>query len=749
LISAAAALVYESRRDMLAALLVTSMLALSALTTLGALYQLIGQVLGLTLLLAMLGIISRCFKEELSGRLLMRYALLIGIVGSALVIAYPELLPFLGLGSAIHVSVMVVRRRRLYPLKQFAATLGVAAVIAVVFLNVYVVDALAFLKLQATLGTIGGKTGIGLFPSYMVPSGLSIVWGFTPLPALGTESSWAILAGGVLLLIAIAGAVMLVWQEKVAAAVLLVMALLTLRLFVGSSAFGLFKMAMFVQPFLIISVVMLWLHLMRGRPLVSKVLPLLLLSMAGMSAQQTYVRASYGTSRSFVEIYDGSRVAIANRIQALLAAENPQALVLDTQNLVLQRILVAYTRGIPTALLASPSSLNLYYPPETYGIQTVYADDAKKLVTDALALVPYVEFKIPSSSEPAKVNKFSQNNIGRVFPVGSPNALWVFVDPEHSLVNRRALAKYGNAPMVGVKGDEIKNHLVPINSTLGSFYYDFVDFDERSLFQTEPDYFSSRTRIYGLGRYLLFETVNPSSVVRVEMEITASLKGDKGNKLPALTAIGDDRVAFPVLGRGSARVFSEPVKPQKIGDYYYVMFDMGESGKYPEQPPRSGLARAWGRDIRVDNRRLVVFGRGVSLVSDDEYASLDAPAKVQDFPDDILLNPDLEYSGLYEDGWMSEAAFLGLKSLPEQKRLVVEGSVPDIGNGAFTTRAEVMIDGVTVQTQDLPLGSFTISVPYSGPAGRHRIDLRFSNTQNLPGLDGRPVAGRASYIGFD
>src|SRR4051812_7406184 len=92
LISAAAGLVCTNRRRRPAAWLVVGWLAVAALPILGAVYQLIAQVLGLGLLAAAATVLLYPANQT------RRSAVLGGLLTGALGISYPEVFPFLGLG---------------------------------------------------------------------------------------------------------------------------------------------------------------------------------------------------------------------------------------------------------------------------------------------------------------------------------------------------------------------------------------------------------------------------------------------------------------------------------------------------------------------------------------------------------------------------------------------------------------------------------------------------------------------------
>ncbi|HEY9641308.1 MAG TPA: hypothetical protein V6C57_12545 [Coleofasciculaceae cyanobacterium] len=290
-----------------------------------------------------------------------------------------------------------------------------------------------------------------------------------------------------------------------------------------------------------------------------------------------------------------------------------------------------------------------------------------------------------------------------------------------------------------------KNLLIFIHSKLGQHYY-LGETKHVSLYQLEKDYFFPSEQISGLGRHFLFEVIHPAPAVRLELNMTASLKNDRGNELPPAAAIGTSRKSFGIVGRGSAHVFSPPIAAQSIGGHNFVSIDMGTEGKrFPSR--KTGLMNLYGKDIPTDRRKLVGFGRDISLVSEEEYAGLNPPNYIKSFPTD-LAHPDLEYSGVYEDGWVSEAAFFGLKQPNPALPLRLQGTVPAIKDATFSTELIILVDGQEAIKQTLKPGEFNIKLALPPGGTRRRIDLRFSKFQRLSKGDDRPVAAQLKFIGF-
>jgi hypothetical protein len=136
------------------------------------------------------------------------------------------------------------------------------------------------------------------------------------------------------------------------------------------------------------------------------------------------------------------------------------------------------------------------------------------------------------------------------------------------------------------------------------------------------------------------------------------------------------------------------------------------------------------------------------MISDEEYKGNAAPVAVSSFPGD-LKNPGLEYSGIYEDGWVSEHSYFQLSQTGASSTITVRGNVPNVGDPNFKTDLAVLIDGSEVAKQSVPVGDFVLEIasPYS--TGSHKVELVFSNLQILPKGDSRPVGGLLRYVGFN
>ena len=290
----------------------------------------------------------------------------------------------------------------------------------------------------------------------------------------------------------------------------------------------------------------------------------------------------------------------------------------------------------------------------------------------------------------------------------------------------------------------IKNQLIYVPSQRA----DYNEIPKNSMiWRFEPDVFDHAKSMEAVGRYLLFNVVNPSSEFRIELDYTSTLQADGKNEIPPISVVGANRIRVPVVGRGAARIFSPIISPQMVGGLPFIEIDMGRDGK-PFPKRRHGLMNLYGRDYLLDYRKVVGFIRDISIVPEDAYRSLQPPNALSDFPKD-LEDPNLEFSGLYEDGWMADHAKMRL-SAPKRANCTfgIKALVPS-QTAAKNARLRIAIDGRVVRFQQLDVGENDIHVPAVGDGRRHEVDVSVTHVFQLPGNDGRPASMLLHFIGYD
>ena len=249
-----------------------------------------------------------------------------------------------------------------------------------------------------------------------------------------------------------------------------------------------------------------------------------------------------------------------------------------------------------------------------------------------------------------------------------------------------------------------------------------------------------------LGRYLLFRIIAPSDRVRLVLSISASFNGVDNDQLPSAIAVGERREPFRVVGRGSARIFSDVLVPRSIDDMRFVGLDLGRDAAPLPQPPRSAISQLYGRDVILDPRLTTAWARDISLIDDRRYAQMRPPASVARFPAD-LADPTLEFSGVYEDGWIADRAYFVLQPQAPKTTLVVHALVPLLADPAYRTRICVRLDAAPPVCQVRGPGAFSYGRAVSS-ATRHTVEIDCANLQRIRTADHRLLGARLDFVGF-
>lgn len=262
-ICAAAALVYHNERYRGAALFTAGLMAVAALPTFGIAYQLLAQVIGLPMLIA-----TAVLLFDMPRRPDVRSVALCTIAATGLATIYPELSPFLFLGAVVYFGVRFLRRT--LDLRVLVVWLGSVFVLTTLLLNVYLRNYLAVMvgRVVASSGPEVSTFFIITFPFYLIPSGVPNMFGIYSAVE-GFSEPWlslGVLAGFVLLAATVVAVFEAVRGGEAAGAPAAIMLALGAVLFMKQAGFGLFKLGMYVQPFIIPCLVLWWLRLWKVLP---------------------------------------------------------------------------------------------------------------------------------------------------------------------------------------------------------------------------------------------------------------------------------------------------------------------------------------------------------------------------------------------------------------------------------------------------------------------------------------------------
>jgi hypothetical protein len=747
LISAVSGMAVRLGRGRTAALVTCLIVGASPIVTMGTMYQLIAQVWGLTAVAALVVLAWRPqVGTPVSTRLLRGAAA--AIPAATLVIAYPEAMGLFGFATATYAILLLLRRRVDMP--SVILHWLVTGVLVMVALNTYLPDAVHYTVAIVTQRAAPVRAQVMVFPFFLVPEGLAQFWGFLPLAA-GAPEPWLtilIIGSAALLLVAAVIVARLAWGMESAAILSAPLLLLSVVFFLQRQDFLLFKIVLYLAPFLLAT---LAIAAANSRAPKASLVALSILAIAGLRTQNYYVEASRGDS-PMVEVVGGSKGRFVASFRRQIAESRPSSLELDTINPVIAQLETVHLDGIPTVFPSRDFDFDRAVTnfaggkparPGTAASNTEFLGALGHALSSSQAVSRFPLL----NGDPDDANTFT----AAVAPASSGNGdcgFFGLMTRQQVPFNGLSTTGRANEPIVIAPCSAIKNHLAFVHSVRGQFYSGAIEQDQISLFKFEPDYFSPSHKIAGIGRHLLFRVINPTPTVRLVFDVTRSLAGDAENLLPVhAAAIGMTREPFGIIGRGSARVVSPPIVPRVIAGRAYVAIDMALDGQTTPQV-RTGIAALFGGDIAMDTRHLTGFLRDVSVIGEDDYASLQPPSSISTFPAD-LYQPTLEYSGLYEDGWLGNESFVVLAKPRGATRLRIRAGVPDLGAGKLDEECTVLVNGTEAVRRRLDYGDFTIDVPADGMPDKVRIDLRFSYVQRLPGGDRRPTGAVLRSIGFE
>jgi hypothetical protein len=490
-------------------------------------------------------------------------------------------------------------------------------------------------------------------------------------------------------------------------------------------------------------------------------LPPIALAALNLHTQYFYSNRSLAlrgqSTASFVEIPEASSEGLANKFRTLAKSIPPttSAIVADTDNIVLAKLLALFFRR---QMLTFPSTdffkVGQYNPEHIAALRPLRDKDIERVamrLSDARnAYVKEEHFhatplqrRVISFVGPPRLEStddFFAPSFDRDVP--RDRKVMFELGSDQSPLNR--LTSQGLRGFDMVRWNGVENRVIFVDSSWGHSYV--YGTEPEAFFQLEPDYFFSGGTMVGVGRYLLLRIENPTPRLRIEMWLSTSLRGDGQSLLPPAVVVGKGHASFHVVGRGAARLISDPLEPQMIDGAAYVLIDMGVDGALFKRRKLGALFGLYRNELPLDHRRIVAFVRDISVLSERRYETERAPSFVRDSA--ALSNEVVYYSGIYEDGWLSDHASLLLTAGQPGAKLAIDGYVPKIGNASFATTVSISLDGRVVKRSTLRPGNFSIEVLSPGSKSAHRLRLDFSRFQRLPAGDTRPVAARLCSVGF-
>lgn len=727
LISTTGALLFQSKKNYATSLATCFLLACSGLTTLGVLYQLLAQVIGTTLLISILVVALQPFSLHQRNNVL-RQSLLIGLLFSTFMICYPELSPFLGLSVLLYFIICFSTGWK--PQRQWWIIILGSVFSVALFVNTHLISTYFFLKIQAMRGLNTILNDV--FPYFLSVKGLAYLWGLQVVSKIPSQSM--ILMGSSLLFFTLMTNLKQFKERTPVAIVLGIMICFSVFLLKNHLGFAIFKLAMYAQPFLIGGLALGLFQIIKFKK--ARILIISLIAGFFIMIQYQYVNFSTGKLGSpFVEMVNASPSKLVSELDDLDRQLNTTAnVIVDTPNMITAKLLALYLIARKTSFYSKDFFYNSVISVNQFEYHYINRIVDPKITAAAHTMEHSIkDTLIPSRLllqniiPPLNTLLFYHSN-----KIPDADTKLIISSPLRSIFNRAKFSKDYTKNFALLPWSKAINYLILTNSNYGKEYYS-SEFTPVSIYNLEPDYFNIDHSVAAIGRYLLFRVVNPTTSFRMALTITKSFGANNMTPLPQPRVIGADNATFAITGSGSARVYSSLITPQYIDHIPYILLDMGSLNTDTTLQQN-------------DFRKILAYSRDISLLSETEYQHLPPITEIRSFPDD-LLQTALEYSGLYEDGFVSDNAYVYLHQPKDSSQLIIRGLIHNLHQNK--SLLSIVVDHVLVKKAWLIPGEFSLQILIPKGQTRKKVELHFSNSYILPNNDNRRVGALLNYIGFE
>ena len=726
-ICAAASLALTSTRRAWAAILAAALLAVSPLAALGMLQQLLPQVWGLGLAAALFAFLLKPALYRAPGGTVAD-VVVIGVLTAAVIVVYVELASTLVLVYALFIAVLACRREISL---QATARLWVPSIVFVcVVLNGYLLREVTYvINHQANSGfaSSGGNKGPDIFGYSLVPTALGSLVGLEPFRPIGTNAPYVsvVIAVSIVAVLAlVAGSIVAAARGHATAVIVVAYTIVGLALAYNGADFGQYKLFMYVQPF-IAAAVASWFARGSNRQAAVAAIPLLALAVVSVHTQQYYVSGS----RSPIDLRHASNADLIPAFTRFYT-EARRPVISVTENPVLAKLEAAVANDKPLYFVSSNIFGSLLGGvKESATGKASGANEAASATDWRLRTFNLLDGTTDQFAENQRASSLiTSGDCELILPTGTQQAL-----------NRRSFPE-GSPDIVQRRCGSVKNFLLFQNSNRGNgFYSAFRKRKDVTFYQLESDIGFAGTTFSGVGRYLLFRVLGPTQTMRVAVTLTETPRPNTA--LPPAWVIGSTRERLHFDGSGSGRTISGPIRPQMIGGVAYVMLDLGRNGTITRQK-RTGLVGLYGKNVILDPRFLTSYLRDVSILTTSQYRHLSYPSQVDSFPRD-LRNPDLQYSGIFEDGWLGQTSSVTLRPGPESA-LVLRATTLPIPLEHLT----VLVNGVVRVSRSVPDGTLALDMPIGPSRVPRTVVLRWTKTERLSSDDPRQASAHLSYLGL-
>jgi hypothetical protein len=472
--------------------------------------------------------------------------------------------------------------------------------------------------------------------------------------------------------------------------------------------FGLFKLSMFVFPFLIPPLASL---VMGRREVLVRVILSMLVPAAALSSPQ-YVADARSPQRSTIPFAERSglidlvNMSAEKASAAVLIASTPTAAALF-QN---QRSFSSpeFTTRTPGYYFSAPGA-GIPYPSEWW---------RNPLYFDVIEQGPAITRALGDSYKEREY-LMSDRIYAWVGPA-APDTAFRVIDPSWPF------------PQTMGHGSCV---LTFLPTSISQPFYGHNDPDRVAFWQPEIiEAFGVNEYQMGIGRDITFNTHNLPEKPILVFSYSTSLLKTADLRLRPVEVHGADglNARLNACGIGMLRGW--------VGISEQRAYRLS-TGRVPEYFPRSesSIQSLWGAELRLDPRKLTGYMRELRVIGERDLPP--PPHSIERFPTD-LLRADTFFSGICEDGWVGNECEVRLQG---GGRVHIKGEVPALGDDV-KQRVEVYVNGALAATRDYCSGTFLLKCVGEAADQVYDVKIKCSTSVSLPSPDGRPVCLKLNCI---
>lgn len=722
LIAAAALLIYQRGAPAWRLIVAIVLLSLSPLGIYTYLNQLISQMGGFALFLTAAMLFSILLdRPDTFARMIWPIAIVI----AALFQSYPESISLLVFGMFIF-GIYRARCHELPPMQDLIKWVAVLSLVVLVLLNVSLPNVLT--HMLSALGSAAKAQGLAAptaeFGYAFTPNFLPVLFGFETLRE-GIAEPWALALQ--ISALALAGVLMLFAVRRFDRYPLLIsfcLAALIAFLFLSwqRSEFGTFKLMLLAQPLIFALLAALLVELIVARNILGIIagFGLLLLAGRGGNAYVNQAMTPYGA------IPQLAQSKLLEKIQRMISGSS-NGVIIESPNYLLGKFVALRTKGQPAVFKQNfptsfaSASLRQLTSSTLLPNQDVFWGDLEKYYEDNYKTAVF------QCGPPEIHAKFE--SLAR----GSASSRLPFLVPGGQLIplNRK---RYGDVDVMLLDRADAKGFLVFRPSSLGGYY----GIGTASFFNLERDPFAHAS-MAATGRYMLLEILSSSEEdVRLAVTYSRTYMGAQDTRLPEITLYGAQSTRLGTAGAGALSMTSPPVRPCIIEGRSYILVDFGsEPSQFKKSAPWA--YRLFDTPYLPDTRRLSGFLRDISVVSANPKDSHNKFAQLNGQWSFEAFESSFEYSGMFEDGWVSDHLILRPKHDLQGRKFNIAMDIP-IELAQQHAILSIKVDGKPVRQQLLSAGRVNIQIDLSASVDQ-TIGLTVDKPLVLPGGDGRSVIG--------